>query len=67
MLPRRSADFLLQIGRQKTVGLELAQDGIDRAVGNVDALLQPVGYLVVVAVTLVQQCQHAQLEHALCQ
>lgn len=55
-------DLLLGVA----VGLELAQDGIDRAVGNVDALLQPVGYLVVVAVTLVQQCQHAQLEHALC-
>lgn len=56
-------DLLLGVA----VGLKLAQDGIGRAVGNVDALLQPVGYLVVVAVTLVQQCQHAQLEHALCQ
>ena len=46
----RAAAGLLQIGGHQTVGLQLAQQGVHRAVRDVNALGEIVGYLVAVAV-----------------
>ena len=62
---RRPAAFLLQIGREQSVRLQLPQDRIDRAIRNVNVLGEEIGDLIAIAVALVQQRQHAQLQHAL--
>ena len=55
----------LLLGREQAVRLQLAQDRVDRAVCNVDVPGEKIRDLIPVAVALMQQRQHAQVQHAL--